>query len=201
MPYVLRVGQRATTTSGDAGALPIEGARASVDGDVLRVLLAFVDPDEPERHAVAHGPVELGVFVDGGIAVLLLRIGRPDGPALIEAKAPVNLLDRTARLNGFLHEHTGVPVTPLGITPSEASESGLTVELALCDSETHVVEALRALHVSADLVGALRKAGRRQLASFACATDVTRATLHATRAATVDELMARAAERYRVDVQ
>lgn len=194
MAYVLRVGERATTSTGDAVALPIEGARAFVDGDVVRVLLAFVDLAGPEHQAIEQGPVELGLFADGGVAALLLRIGEPEGSALIEAKAPLNVLDHDARFNGCLHTSPGSGRVSL----RRCEEAPRTVELVLCDSDTHVVQALRRVSVSADLAETIREAVRLQAATFACAAEVDRATLHATRTATVDDLMARAEKRDRI---
>lgn len=192
MPYVLRIGERAASSPG-AVALPIEGARASIDGDALRILLAFVDPTDAERRAVDHGSIELGVFTASGVVALLLRIGVPGTPAVIEAKAPLNLFTRTTRLNGLLHGSPGSDAAP----GDERLDAPLTVEIALCDSGTHLVEAVRSLPISPPIVDAVRTGARVQLATFSCAVAVDRATLHALRTATVDELMDRAVERYR----
>lgn len=203
MSYVLRVGERAVTTSGGAVALPIEGGRTCVDGDVVRVILSFSAPTEPERRAVEHGPVDLGVFADGGLAALLLRIGVPIDPQLIEVKAPLNLLDRSTHRNGFLNggprgTRVDLVATHDGGATHETPGPALSAKLALCDSDTGVVRALRALELPAAVAEALRKAGHAQVTTFTCPTEVERATFHATRAATVEELMARAVERCRV---
>ncbi|MEP0546405.1 MAG: hypothetical protein ABJF88_05695 [Rhodothermales bacterium] len=192
MSYVLRVGERVTTQSGDAVTLPTEGARASIDGDTLRVLLAFVDPTDAERRAVDHGPVELGVFTDGGIIALLLRTGEPGTPAYVEAKAPLNLFHRTTHLNGFLHATSGREADLVGGSP----EASFTAEFALCDADTHVVQALRSIRLPTDVTDALRAAARAQVATIRCTAEVERSTLHTLRAATVEELMTRAVERY-----
>lgn len=193
MSYVLRVGERATTPSGDAVTLPTEGARGSIVGDILRVLLAFMDPTNPERRAVAHGPVELGVFSDGGVVALLLRIGEPGTPAYVEAKAPLNLLGGPSHSAGFPRGSSGREVDLVG----ESHNTPILVELALCDADTHVVQALRSFRLSADIADAVRIAARIQRATFRHTAEVDRATLHTLRAATVDELMTRALERYR----
>jgi len=203
MSYVLRVGERAVTTSGGAVTLPIEGGRTCVDGDVVRIILSFTDPTESERRAVDHGPVEFGVFADGGLAALLLRIGVPVDPELIEVKAPLNILDRSTHRNGFLdgsHRPTGVDLVSTHDRTATHTALGptLSAELVLCDSDTGVVQALRALELPAAITEALREAGRAQLTTFTCPTEVEHATFHATRAATVDELMSRAVERCRV---
>lgn len=203
MSYVLRVGERAVTTSGGAVALPIEGGRTCIDGDVVRIILSFTDPTDFERRAVEHGPVDLGVFTDGGLAALLLRIGVPIDPQLIEVKAPLNLLDRSAHRNGFLnggHRHTRVDpaATHNGTATHETPGPALSAELALCDSDTGIVQALRALELPAAVADALREAGYAQITTYTCPTEVEHATFHATRAATVDELMSRAVERYHV---
>jgi hypothetical protein len=194
MSYVLRVGARAVTSDGPAGVLPIEGARACVEGDTVRILLAFVDPTASELRAVERAPVELGLFAEDGVAVLLVRIGEPGGPAHIESKAPLIAPDLDVHRNGCSSTHSEEGCASLrrhGAPP-------LAVEIALCDADTHLVRALRRADVSADLAEAVRRAISIQAATFSCAADAQRATLHATRVATVDDLMARAEKRHRI---
>jgi len=194
MSYVLRVGESAVTSDGPAGVLPIEGACAFVEGDTVRILLAYVDPTASELRAVERAPVEFGLFTKDGAAALLLRIGEPDGPALIEAKAPLVVSDREAHPDGFSPTHSE------GRHPSlrRNGAPSLAAEIGLCDADTHLVRALRRIDLPADLAEAVHHAIRLQVATFTCAVEAYRATLRATRAATVDDLMARAEKRHRI---
>ena len=181
----LRVGEPAWT---GGPPLPIEGARLLLDGPRIRLLLGYHDPTESEIHAVRSAAVELGIFHDDGVAAVAARIGEADGRWIVEACAPLILLDADAHVDNVRAEsHRSAPPDTYPAT------------LALCDSEDATVRALRHLHVPASVVHAARRAAHAQAARFESVAAAIRVHERALRYRTVGDLMHASAVQARIE--
>ena len=179
-PAPLRVGRPALAGGPPA---PIEGARLLLDGPALRLVVVYHEPTPAEVAAVERGPVDLGVYHDGGLAALAAQIGAPGDPGRVEVKVPLLLLDRAAHTDGV-----GAGEPP----------DAYPAEVALCQARGTVVQALRPLTVPAALVLAARKAAHAQAAQFGSVGDALRAHERGLRLLTVRDLLDRAVARARI---
>ena len=174
MSYALRVGQPAATTTRGPVRIPIEGARAVVDGDAVIVFIGYRDPTEDERATVETEPVHLATLTREAVVSLLFEIGQPDDPGYVTCAAPVNLHDPDAEPESFLDGEGGAPI-----------------RFVLCDSETGVVRALREVLGPDHVIETIRARGRAQLDAFASDLHVREASLRVLYGETVPGLLAR----------
>ena len=181
----LRVGEPAFQ---DGPPLPIDGARLCMNGPLIRLLIGYHEPTPSEMEAVRSGAVELGVFHDGGVAAVAVRVGEEGGRWRIEARASLILLDVPAHIDGVGGD--GAPTT---------SPDAYPAELALCDPGEAVVVALRHLMLPEPIVTAARRAAHAQAARFETPGAAIRTHERALRTRTVRHLMEHATARVRIN--
>ena len=102
MSYALRVGQPAATTTRGPVRIPIEGARAVVDGDAVIVFIGYRDPteDSAPRSRLSRSTSQRSRARPSSRS--LFEIGQPDDPGYVTCAAPVNLHEPDAEPESFL---------------------------------------------------------------------------------------------------
>lgn len=182
--HTLKVGEPAFP---DGPPLTLEGARLLLDGPLIRLLIVYFEPTAEEVRAVESGDVELGIYHENGVAAVVARVGEHGEHWLIEARAPLILLDVDAHIDGVGGD--GAPAAPPELYPAE---------LALCGTQRGIVHAVRQILVPVELVHAARRAAHAQAARFESVAAAIRAHECGLRGRTVRAMMDAAAVRARI---